>query len=222
MPSPKTTIIISNLPRAFFLLEHGRLLGAEKLKIAVLGHEDSKYCAAMDHWLALSFLTRIVIIFHSEQPAQEVLAFLVANRVRLLGPGDDFKIVLQENMLRRSKSDLHTQPQQPGEYQEPLPAKFDESAVIRKLRSESPLQVATPQNAELEELEYLVNANYPGAENVKLTAGDDEFVPRARSATQTLFTPPQGLRLDTGAATATVGYRERSPSSPIITLDDHF
>lgn len=121
----KTTIIISNLDKYDFVNDHSsytasrQLTFVDSIKLAVLNLSppknhahgefgDDYYLNNIKHWSNLSSLSRIIIIFKTDESAQNVYDYLHANLVGDLKDIDfsnhQVKLSLQDNLLARSKS----------------------------------------------------------------------------------------------------------------------
>lgn len=197
--APKTTVIVTHLPKLFFAHTTRTLLPAEELKVAVLalGVTDQ-----LQHYGDLPLLARIVMVFRDEKSAATVAEWLTSHSQEFVATaGAGFRVLLQESMLQRLRLEgsgelvappLPVLPQGLEGYTEPEPAKFDNERAWERL------QLSPSTGPQLMDLEYLVTANKP----------------QSGKRTQTLFAP---LKLDTSVGASS---REETPLSPVITLEE--
>lgn len=120
----KTTVIISNLSRDDFVSnkhtsEHSSELAfVDRIKLSILNlpppsdtlaHEfgEEYYLNSIQHWANLSSLSRVIIIFKTDEAAQNIYNYFQDNlsgNLHDLKFGSNVKIALQDNLLARSKS----------------------------------------------------------------------------------------------------------------------
>ncbi|CAN3364164.1 hypothetical protein DICA1_D11606 [Diutina catenulata] len=194
-PLPKTCVIVTNLDKNDFVAGSHPVSVAEQIKVAVL----ADHSADVEYWSTLPNLSRIIIILTSEQAASDVHNLL---NQQFAAAHPHLKVVLQENLLSRSKSfdgvlscEEHAN-QKRTAYAEPTPHQFNAIADLSKMGIDV--------------------SDYNSRDEMEEWQQEQNGTPlrRGKSLTKTLFRP-----LDTEAAAAT-GQSHSPPGSPTITLDE--
>ena len=245
----KTTLIITNLTKEDFLANKSyseyqvtskreAILFADKIKLEVLNLpyqpskdapiEEDYYLSNIQHWSTLPFLSRIIIILHSENAAISLHQFLTSDKSIIHQSAlreTPVKVTLQENLLSRSRSQdsladnsdekllqvlkkfkkyyngqTDSEPGSPilNDYEEPEPKRINVYDDLIKMGIDP---------ASFNDSDQLSELKLPQS-----TVG----VSRSKSLTKTLFKP------DLKVNTTSVTRAEPVPQSPTITLEETF
>lgn len=222
-PQPRTSVIISNLSKDDFVRQNSPLSLADSIKLAVLNlAPDEDILPHISHWSNLPFLNRIIIIFDSEAhalPAYNFLSEAVSSDSLSFSLPASVKVSLQENLLRRSKSNdnlresnelnvtaslerfrSHHNSGTLSDYKEPEPQSFDPALDLKRLGIDPVSADPTSSNV---------------SDSTSLSGSPAPQLGRSKSVTRTLFKPKPSLKILTANDAA-----DDSPDSPTITLDE--
>lgn len=221
MSTPRTSIVISNLDKQDFVAEAGSQLSlANQIKLALLNlpWKSTDFIYEITYWSALPTLSRIIVMFKSEEAASVAYEYLRSPTEPLSLP-ERIKVSLQQNLLLRSKLQdaLHESSElavtkslanfrnsfnKGNEYIEPEPQHFDALNDLARMGVD-----VTSFNSEEQLLELSSSSPSLGSSG--------SGIGRLRSLTRTLFRPEP--MVDTSKNTDVA-----PPPSPTITLDGTF